>query len=56
MAPLQLFGINPLAELVLIFGFLVLTIGIGTYLGVLMALQSFFGESTWEDVSTPDTN
>jgi len=56
MAPLQLFGINPLAELVLVFVFLVLTIGIGTYLGVLMALQSFFGESTWKDVSAPETN
>jgi len=54
MAPLQLFGINPLAELVLVFALSVLTIGVGTYLGVMMALQSFFDESSWEDVSTGD--
>jgi hypothetical protein len=26
----------------------------GTYLGVLGALQTFFGESSWQDVSTAE--
>ncbi|WP_187292612.1 hypothetical protein [Salinarchaeum sp. Harcht-Bsk1] len=29
-----------------------LVVAFGTYVGALMALQSFFGESSWQDVST----
>ena len=55
MLPLQLFGINPLAELVIGAVVSVLIIAFGTYVGALMALQSFFGESSRQDVS-PSTS
>jgi hypothetical protein len=29
-------------------------VAFGTYVGVLTALQSFFGESTWQDVRDDD--
>ena len=54
MPPLQVFGLNPLVELVLGFVVSVLTVAFGTYVGVLMALQSFFQESSWQDVSGAD--
>lgn len=49
MTPLQMFGINSLV-LALVVSFLIVLFG--TYLGVLGALQTFFGESSWQDVST----
>ena len=52
MAPLQMFGINPLGSLVLALVVPLVVVALGTYVGVLMALQSFFGESSWQDVST----
>ncbi|WP_267640834.1 hypothetical protein [Haloarchaeobius amylolyticus] len=48
MIPLQLFGINPLIELALILVVSVLTVAFGTYMGVLMALRSFFGAQSGE--------
>jgi cytochrome b len=48
---LQAFGINPLGELVVMLVVPLVVVAFGTYVGVLMALQSFFGESSWEDVS-----
>ncbi|MCU4801178.1 hypothetical protein OB920_12425 [Halobacteria archaeon HArc-gm2] len=51
MTPLQLAGMNPLGSLVLAIVVPVLIIAFGTYVGVLVALQSFFGESSWQDVS-----
>jgi hypothetical protein len=56
MAPLPMFGMNPLVELLLVFAVSVLTIAFGTYVGVLVALQSFFGESSWRDVTTSETD
>jgi len=52
MTPLQMFGTNPLGSLVLalVVGFAIVLFG--TYLGVLGALRTFFGESSWRDVST----
>jgi len=52
MTPLQMFGANPLGSLVLAVVVPLLIVVFGTYVGVLMALQSFFGESSWQDVST----
>jgi Flp pilus assembly pilin Flp len=53
--PLQLFGIDPLVELILAVVVSVVVIAVGTYLGVLVALQSFFGQSTWEEVTSSET-
>ena len=54
MTPLQMFGINPLGSLVLALIVPFVIVLFGTYLGVLGALQTFFGESSWQDVSTID--
>jgi hypothetical protein len=50
MTPLQMFGINSLGSLVLALVVQLLIVAFGTYVGVLMALQSFFGESSWQDI------
>lgn len=49
--PLQLLGANPLGSLVLALVVPFVVVVLGTYVGALMALQSFFGESSWQDVS-----
>ena len=54
MTILQMFGINPLVSFVIAIVVPVLIIAFGTYVGVLMALQSFFNESSWQDVSTAE--
>jgi len=51
MLPLQLLGANPLGTLVLALVVPFVVVVLGTYVGALMALQSFFGEPSWEDVS-----
>jgi hypothetical protein len=51
MTPLQMFGVNPLGELVVLLVVPLLVVIFGTYAGVLMALQTFFDESSWQDVS-----
>jgi len=56
MVLLQMFGINPIVELILVFAVSVLTVAFGTYIGVFMALQSFFGESSWQEVPTSETD
>jgi len=52
MTVLQLFGVDPLVGVVLAVVVPLVIVALGTYLGVLMALQTFFGESSWQDVST----
>jgi asparagine N-glycosylation enzyme membrane subunit Stt3 len=52
MMPLQMFGINSLSSLVLALVVPLVIVVFGTYLGVLGALRTFFGESSWQDVST----
>ncbi|MCY4730622.1 hypothetical protein KY092_08630 [Natronomonas gomsonensis] len=52
MMPLQMFGINSLGSLVLALVVPLVIVVFGTYLGVLGALRAFFGESSWQDVST----
>ncbi|WP_254767071.1 hypothetical protein [Salinilacihabitans rarus] len=52
MTPLQVFGIDTLGSSVLALIVPFVIVLFGTYLGVLGALQTFFGESSWQDVST----
>ena len=54
MVLLQMLGTNSLGSLVLALFVPLLIVVFGTYIGVLMALQSFFGESSWQDVSTAE--
>jgi len=54
MTPLQLFGTNPLGGLVLALVVPFVIVVFGTYLGVLGALRAFFGESSWQEVSTAE--
>lgn len=54
MTPLQMFGINSLGGLVIAIVVPIVIVAFGTYVGVLMALQSFFRESSWQDVSTSE--
>lgn len=49
-----MFGINPLGDVVLALVVQFVTVLFGTFLGVLGALRTFFGESSWQDVSTID--
>jgi hypothetical protein len=44
-------GASSLGELVLLLVVPLVVVALGTYVGVLMALQSFFGESSWQAVS-----
>jgi hypothetical protein len=53
-SPLQLLGANPLGSLVLALVIPFVVVVLGTYVGALMALQSFFGESSWQDVSAAE--
>jgi len=55
MTLLGIFGVDPFVEIVLGLVVSVLTVAFGTYVGVLVALQSFFGESSWQDVTTAET-
>jgi putative Mn2+ efflux pump MntP len=52
MIPLQMSGINPLGSVVLALVIPLVIVVLGTYVGSLMALQSFFGESSWQEVPT----
>ncbi|MFC7095887.1 hypothetical protein [Halobaculum marinum] len=54
MTPLQMFGANPLGGLVLALVIPLVVVAFGTYVGMLMALQSFFGASSWDEVSTAE--
>ena len=51
---LQLLGANPLGGLVLAIIVPVVVVAFGTYVGVLMALQSFFDASSWQEATRPD--
>ncbi|WP_247007742.1 hypothetical protein [Halorientalis litorea] len=52
VVPLQLFGSNPLGELALLVIVPTLVVAFGAYVGVLMALQTFFGASSWAEVQS----
>jgi hypothetical protein len=49
-----LLGANPLGSLVLALVIPFVVVVLGTYVGALMALQSFIGESSWQDVSAAE--
>jgi hypothetical protein len=49
-----MFGINPLGSVLLALVVPFVIVLFGTYLGVLGALQTFFGESSWQEVSPVD--
>lgn len=55
MILLQLGGGNPLGGLIVMLLVSVSVVAFGTYVGVLMALQSFFEESSWQDVTGTET-
>ncbi|MUV87160.1 hypothetical protein GJ631_11435 [Natronomonas sp. CBA1123] len=47
MTPIELFGASVI---------LFLIVAAGTYLGVFLALQAFFGESSWQDLPAAETD
>lgn len=47
---LQFIGSTALGELLLLVVVPTLIVAFGSYVGVLMALQTFFDESSWQDV------
>ena len=51
MVPLAVFGTANWALLVFSMLVSVIVVALGTYLGVTLALQSFFGASSWEMVA-----
>jgi hypothetical protein len=54
MVPLQAFGSYGLGSLVIALVVPVLVVAFGTYVGVLVALQSFFEASSWREARTID--
>ena len=54
LTALQMAGSRILGELVLQVLVPVLVVAFGTYIGVLVALQSFFGEESWDAVRADD--
>lgn len=55
MTLIQVGGVNPFGELILGLVVSFAVVAFGTYVGVLMALQSFFGESSWAEVGRSGT-
>ena len=54
MALFQVFGVDTLGGLVLSVVVPVLIVAFGSYVGVLMALQSFFEGSSWQEATRTD--
>lgn len=52
--PLQVQALGGIGGLVLAFVVSVGIVAFGTYVGVLTALQSFFGSSSWEEARAGD--
>jgi hypothetical protein len=48
---IQVLGGSPLASLVIALVVPVILVAFGTYVGVLMALQEFFGAESWDDAT-----
>ena len=53
--PLQIIGGSGIGELVILLVVPTLVVAFGSYVGVLMALQSFFGASSWEETSSGES-
>lgn len=47
LSPLQFLGGNPLGEVVVLLLVPLLVVAVGSYVGVLMALQTFFEADSW---------
>jgi hypothetical protein len=47
MTLIELFGASVISFLIVV---------VGTYLGVFLALQAFFGASSWQDVPSDETD
>jgi hypothetical protein len=56
MVPMQFLGANGLGELVLAVVVPLLVVALGSYVGVLMALQSFFEASSWDEATGEDAD
>ncbi|SEN68649.1 hypothetical protein SAMN05216388_1004186 [Halorientalis persicus] len=54
--PLQMLGGYGIGRLVLLLVVPVLVVAFGSYVGVLMALQSFFGASSWQEAVDSSTD
>lgn len=54
LTPLQVQALGGIGGLVIAFVVSVGIVAMGTYVGVLTALQSFFGSASWEEVRTGD--
>ena len=54
--PLQMLGGYGIGRLVLVLVVPVLVVAFGSYVGVLMALQSFFGASSWQEAIDSGTD
>ncbi|WP_336037716.1 hypothetical protein [Halobacterium yunchengense] len=52
--PLPALAASGAGELVLALVVPVVLVAVGTYVGVLLALQSFFDASSWEEATTGD--
>jgi hypothetical protein len=50
--PLQVFGIDGFGGLALALVVPIVLVALGTYVGVLMALQSFFDASSWQEAAS----
>ena len=51
--PLQILDGGGIGELVILLVVPVLIVAFGSYVGVLMALQEFFGASSWDEATDP---
>ena len=49
--PLQVLGGGGVGQLILVLVLPVVLVAAGTYVGVLMALQSFFDASSWQEAA-----
>ena len=51
MSLATLAGASSIGDVVLLLVVPLVVVAFGTYVGVLMALQSFFGESSWQEAT-----
>ena len=54
--PLQVFGVHGIGELFILLVVPILVVAFGSYVGVLMALQSFFDASSWDEAVSDATD
>lgn len=54
--PLQVLGATDPVELVFVLSALLLVVMLGSYFGVLLALQAFFDASSWQEAVSEETD